>query len=351
MEKVYLVRVKAGEIPKEKLRFTLKKMGFFKSLKSNDLIALKMHFGEKGNKGQIPPKYIASLVKDLKARNFKPFLVETSTLYVGKRSNAYDHLVLAFEHGYDYQSIGAPIIMADGLRGHSSVKVKINGIHNKEVDVASDTRVYDGMLVLSHMTGHVEAGFGATIKNIGMGLASRAGKRVQHSSVKPEVNDIKCTACGRCIEWCPANAITINNSAKINKAKCIGCGECFTVCTSNAIGFDWGADKVRIQEDIAEHALGVVKDREEKNCYMTFLTSITKNCDCVANDNEVCMDDIGVLASRDPVALDQASVDMVNKHYGKDFFSHSFPDIDYTIQLKHAEKIGLGSRKYELEEL
>ena len=351
---VYFLKSSSGKLPKDKFIALLKKTGWISNLAPKSLVALKLHFGEEGNKGQIAPEYVAQFVKDIKSRNGKPFMVETGTLYAGNRSNAYDHMMLAFKHGYTYEAVGAPIIMADGVRGQAKTKVKINGQHLKEIDVASDARVYDAMLVLTHVTGHLASGLGGTIKNLGMGLSSRAGKLVQHSGMKPEVLDTKCTACNSCSEWCPANAIGVHEgdtAAKINAKLCIGCGECLTVCPVHAIKYDWNADKLKFQEKMAEYALGIVTGREKTITYVSFLTSVTRNCDCMGNDNETFFDDIGVLASTDPVAIDQASIDLVNKARGTDFFRESFPAIDPCLQLVHGEKIGLGSREYEIIEI
>ncbi|MDD5672905.1 MAG: DUF362 domain-containing protein [Chitinivibrionales bacterium] len=351
---VYFLPCQAGKIVKDKLVILLKKTGWIGSMAPGALVAIKLHFGEQEKPGPIHPAYVAQFTKDIKSRNGKPFLVETSTLYAGRRSTAYDHLLLAYEHGYTYEAVRAPIIMADGLRGQARTKVAITGQHFKEVEVASDVRVYDSLLTLSHVTGHVLCGLGAAIKNLGMGLASRAGKRAQHSALKPTVIKDKCIACNRCNEWCPANAIGVRHrgeKALIDPALCIGCGECLTVCPSGAVAFDWNADQVKFQEKMAEYALGMVTGREEGIMHVNFITAVTRDCDCMGKGSTTYFDDIGVVASRDPVAVDQAAADLVNKKYGKDFFREMYPEIDYTIQLRHGEKIGLGSREYELEEV
>lgn len=353
MEKVYLLRCRDGQVQNGRLAELIEKTGWPSRVPKNSLVALKLHFGEQGNKGQIAPRHVAEFVKVMKRRPAKPFLCETSTLYVGRRSNAYDHMMLAFEHGYTYGAVGAPIIMADGLRGQSKVKVKIPGRHNQNVEVAADVRVYDAMLVLTHVTGHMEAGLGGTIKNLGMGLSSRAGKLAQHSAAKPSVIEKKCAQCGNCTEWCPSQAITLHNgsAAVIDSGVCIGCGECLAVCPFAAIKYNWDAEITVFHERMAEYALGTVIGRQEKVAYVSFLTNVTKNCDCIGKDNETYFDDIGVIASNDPVALDQAAMDLVNQTSGKDFFRDCFPEVDPTAQLVHAERIGLGSRKYQLEEI
>lgn len=354
MAKVFLIRSNEKGLAKGSPRRILEETGWVKRLRPGDLAAIKLHFGEVGNKGQVAPEYIAKMVEASKARNAKPFLAETSTLYVGKRSNACDHILLAHAQGYTLEAVGAPIILADGLRGQARSKVKIPGKHFSEIEVASDCRVYDAMIVVTHVTGHPGAGLGGTIKNLGMGLASRAGKRKQHSAMKPEVTAKKCIACNRCSEWCPENAIGVakgEKAAQVDHEKCIGCGECLAVCPENAVRYDWGADVVGFHEKMAEYALGVVKGWESKVVYLSFLTNITRSCDCLGSENEVRCKDIGVIGSTDPVAVDQAALDLVKQEHGSDLFAEFYPGIDYAMQLEHAQAIGMGSREYELKEL
>jgi uncharacterized Fe-S center protein len=353
MSIVYFLPCVKGEVPIDKLTHLVEKTGWTTKLAADDLVAVKTHFGEEGNEGHIAPAYVARFVEAVKRLGAKPFLVETSTLYVGRRSNAVDHILLAHEHGYTVENVGAPIIMADGLRGQAQTTVKIAGRHYRDIKVASDTRVYDAMLVLTHLTGHILSGMGATIKNLGMGLVSRAGKRNQHSEMMPRVTSADCTACGRCVEWCPTGAIRLPKgarSAAIDQKTCIGCAECYAVCPAEAIAYDWNAEQRSFQEKMAEHALGVVAGLGEKVTYVTFLTSIRKDCDCMGTGYTPFVDDIGVIASNDAVAIDQAAAELVNQRFKKDFFKHLYPNLDYTIQLRHAESIGLGSREYSLVE-
>ena len=203
------------------------------------------------------------------------------------------------------------------------------------------------------MTGHMQTGFGASIKNLGMGCASRAGKLEQHSNVLPVVTQDKCEGCGICIKWCPANAIKIEDGkAVILQNKCIGCGECTVVCKAGAIEIKWSESIHNMQEKVAEYSLGVTKAiGPQRMCYVNFLTHITKDCDCMAKDEPVICDDMGIMASVDPVALDKASVDIIIKANKKDVFKIGYPDIDWAVQLNHAEAIGLGKTSYEIEEL
>ena len=202
-----------------------------KLFSAKDTVAIKTHFGEANNDTHISPMIIKEIAEQIIKLDVQCYATETSTLYAGERNNAIKHLNLAYKHGFTPNEIGIPIIMADGLYGNSEVEIKIDGIFNKKVNIAKDTVLTDGLIVVSHPTGHIVAGFGACIKNIGMGLSSRKGKLIQHSSVKPSIMPDQCVFCGKCKIWCPADAIIEeDNKMFILQDKCIGCGECLTVC-------------------------------------------------------------------------------------------------------------------------
>ncbi len=315
---------------------------------AKDMVAVKTHFGEQGSDGFVRPHFLRGLGELVKRKNGKPFLTETSTLYLGRRSNAVDHLHQAYEHGFTPQETGMPIIMADGLLGDEELEVAISGRHYRSVKIATLAVKVQGLVVVSHFTGHVAAGFGAALKNLGMGLASRRGKLLQHSTVTPTIRAKKCTACGNCVRWCPASAISVGAEgiAVIDSKKCIGCAECLAVCRFDAVGFNWSESYEVLQEKIAEHALGVVETKRGKALYINFLTRITKDCDCMDRYEPVCPD-IGILVGSDPLALDTASLDLVETRLGRPFAELSYR-IPMRRQLEHARSIGLGSSDYEL---
>ncbi len=314
-------------------------------------VAIKQHFGEKGTHGFLPPVIAAAFAAAVKKKNAKPFLTDTCTLYRGQRSNAVDHLMLCQAHGFTIDQVGCPVISADGLIGVDQVMVPIRGKHYQQVPLASAACQSHAAIILTHVTGHVACGFGAAIKNVGMGLASRAGKLNQHFQSTPQVKASVCTACGHCARWCPRDAITVKKSAVINEKLCIACGQCHAVCPVGAIGFKWDQATQVLQEKIAEHCLALHQVLDGRVCYFNFLVQVTADCDCMGGKEtplKRIFDDIGILAGRDPVAVDQASVDLVKQATGKDYFQKLRPSIDYTAQLAHAEKIGLGSRQYQL---
>jgi uncharacterized Fe-S center protein len=318
----------------------------------HDLTAIKIHFGEKDNDTHIPPAWVRPIVEEIKKNEGKPFLTDTCVLYKGTRSNAVDHLLLAHDHGFTVEQVGAPVVIADGLLGNVEKNVSIPGHIFKSVSLSSMAVEANALIVLSHVTGHLATGIGAAVKNLGMGFASRKGKLRQHSVMKPAISDKKCTGCEVCLRWCPEDAISMKGDvAWIDSKRCIGCGECLTVCRFDAVKYDWKRKDFDLQKRMAEHALGVIIGRQEKVGYMNFLTSITKDCDCFDIIQKPLFPDIGILASKDPIAIDAASLDLIRQHAGGELTDLTYPDVDPRIQLKHGEEIGLGSLEYELVEM
>jgi hypothetical protein len=332
---------------------------------SRALVAIKLHFGEKGNLAFIRPNFIRVVVDQVKALGASPFLTDANTLYVGSRADSVSHLTTAIENGFAYAVVGAPLIIADGLRGGSSRRIRIDQEIVKSAYIGAEIAEADALISVAHFKGHELSGFGGTLKNIGMGCASRAGKLVQHSGLSPKVTRKKCVACGLCVEHCAHGALSIREGkAGIDPKKCVGCGECILICANQAIDIRWNADMVLFQKKMVEHAYAVLKGKKEKTVFLNFLTQISPACDCYPHNDAPIVRDLGILAGTDPVAIDQASVDMVNhqtalegsrldshKGAGEDKFRGLYPGVDWGVQLEYAEKLGLGIRAYELVHL
>jgi len=317
-------------------------------IKKDAFTGIKLSFGEEGTSGYIKSNWLKELIKELKQKTENLFIIETNTLYREKRSNAIGHLHVANMHGYNIENLGIPIIIADGLKGIDGQNIAIRGSHFENVKLARGICETDILISISHVTGHCEAGFAASLKNLGMGCASRAGKLQQHSKTLPEVTIEKCISCGDCMSVCPVNAIGLKKKkAILVKERCIGCGECTVVCSSDAIGIKYDENAVKFQEKMVEYALGVKGALNSKIACINLLYNITKNCDCMSKNEEPFVSNIGIIGGLDAVAVDKATLDII----GIDAFKKIFPEIDPMIQINHGEKIKLGSTQYELLEV
>jgi uncharacterized Fe-S center protein len=294
----------------EKARRLFREAGIGAVAASDNFTAVKTHFGEGGNNSYVPPVFVKVIVDEVKKADGEPLLVETSTLYGGRRHNAVDHFNLAVEHGFGPEAMGCPLLFLDGLRGNLHVEEKVGLKHCDTVAVAGDFTLIPSAVIVTHLTGHMLAGMGGAIKNVAMGLASRAGKLRQHSDGHPSIKKAKCIACGTCAKWCPEDAITVGEKAVIDHARCIGCGECLAVCPADAVGFSWDASPVTFNERMAEYAFGILK--RKRAGFLTFIYRTTQDCNCMGTKGKAVCRDLGILASSDPVAVDQAGVDLVN---------------------------------------
>jgi uncharacterized Fe-S center protein len=364
MSKVYFTDLRTN--PKRnlltKIQDLLNRLKVDTHIKKNDIVAIKVHFGEKGNTAYLRPVFLRAIVERVAKGGAKPFLTDTNTLYTGSRSDAVSHMTTAVENGFDYSCVNCPIIIADGLRGNSGVKVPIKGEVLKDVSIAKEIIESDCLVAVTHFKGHELSGFGGALKNLGMGCATKEGKLAQHSSVKPIVNVNTCKGCKTCLEYCPATAISVYaKKASINESKCIGCGECLLVCPCNAIEVQWNESQDLFQKKMVEHACGALLGKEKKALFLNFLLQVSPACDCYPNSDAPIVRDIGILASTDPVSIDAASCDLVNDEQslpntairkplkkGEDKWRAMFPTIDWNIQLDHAEKLGLGERAYTI---
>ena len=333
----------------------------------NKYTAIKIHFGEPGNLAFLRPNWAKVVVDLVKEKGGKPFLTDCNTLYPGRRKDALEHLEAAQENGYSPLTVGCQILIGDGLRGTDEIYVPVEGgEYVTEAKIGSAIMEADVFISLSHFKGHEATGFGGALKNIGMGCGSRAGKMEQHADGKPRVRQSKCIGCRRCAKACGQGAIRYPNvKAVIDYDRCVGCGRCLGACPVDAIVEGQSSSNEMLCKKMAEYAKAVCQNRP---CFhISIVTDVSPLCDCYGNNDLPIVPNIGMFASFDPVALDQACADAVNAapvipgsvlgqshegcgcgHEHGDHFHRAHPDTNWEVTLDHAAKLGMGSREYEL---
>ena len=257
--------------------------------------AIKIHSGEAGNQNFLGPDFWAPIIK-----NVGGTVVECNTAYDGERNTREKHIEILRKHGWS-EHFSAEIL--DGEEEDIRLPVR-NGKHLKENYVGAGIRKYDSMLVLSHFKGHPMGGYGGAIKQLSIGLASSYGKAHIH-----------------------------------------GAGEAEKI---------WTSDHDSFLESMAEAAGSVIEFMKEKIVYINVMKNMSVDCDCCAVAEDPCMEDIGILASVDPIAIDQACIDLVYAAVNDPGQSHLIERIEsrngvHTIET--AAEIGYGSREYELVEI
>ena len=351
-----------------KLKKLIRKAGLGQIDMNGKFAAIKMHFGELGNISYLRPNYakaVADVVKELGGR---PFLTDCNTMYPGRRKNALEHLECAWENGFTPLTVGCPVLIGDGLKGTDDIGVPVaGGEYVKEARIGRAIMDADVFISLTHFKGHEMTGFGGVIKNIGMGCGSRAGKKEQHSSGKPNIRPDLCRGCLRCLAECAQDALVFDASTKkmsVDHDNCVGCGRCLGACNFDAISFEIDTAVELLNRRMAEYTKAVVDGRPA--FHISLVVDVSPNCDCHGENDAPILPNLGMFASFDPLALDQACADACLKaeplpgsqlsdnmakpdfvdHH--DHFVNSRPEAEWRTCLEHAEKIGLGSRKYEL---
>lgn len=351
--KVYFIPVSVsdnGKMMKEKIKILLQKSGVLDTIGRGDKVAAKIHFGEEGNTGYVDPELAGVICREAKAKGAQIYLSDANVLYRGRRKDSAEHRKLALEHGFTKDATGVDIVIPDDTKKDEITEVVIDQKYIKTARVGRFFLECDSLIAISHFKGHMLTGFGGAIKNVGMGCATRQGKMAQHNDLSPVVHLERCVACGACVAVCPAGALTLKDKISLDVKKCIGCANCVGVCPTFTLFIDFKAGRA-VQEKMVEYAYAVLRGKKKKAAFVNFATKINKECDCWGQENPRIAPDVGIFASLDPVAIDQASYDMVNKACQKDIFRSTHPDQNGDIQLLYAEKMGLGRRDYDLLEL
>ena len=373
---------------------SLKKLGFEEKIRSGDKVVVKTHFGALENTRYLRPSYLRFLCDYIKELDGIPSLAESCgwglpehisgkhTEYSG-RANEEEYLSVALQHGFTSETMGAPILMLDGVDGTDYEIQKISGKNFKEVLVGGRLREFDFLVLATHFKGHSGTGFGGAIKNLGIGCVSKGGKVQAHMSKKFSLKYEKCVLdCEKCVDVCPTKALSKGDDRILKKDwdKCRYCYLCRSVCEQGVFDIGNSTNEEFITQ-MVDNAKGVVEYfGDNKMFYINYAIDITWQCDCGSSDVPF-VPDIGILSSLDPVALDQACVDlthesMINPHSilsvvknlpknaNNEWFSY-IPRFDpssgkldlnedgniskhWEIQLKVAEELGLGSRDYNL---
>lgn len=367
--KVYFTDMRAhpGSNLLDKLQKLMRAAGFEALDLHKKFVAIKIHFGEPGNLAYLRPNFARAVADLVKEQGGYPFLTDCNTLYAGRRKNALEHITSAYENGFSPFSTGCHVIIADGLKGLDEVAVPVeNGELVTEAKIGRAIMDADVILSLSHFKGHENAGFGGALKNLGMGGGSRAGKMEQHCSGKPEVNPKRCVGCRQCAKFCAQNAIAYGEGkggkAHIDHALCVGCGRCIAACNFDAIRNRNASANSELNKKIAEYTKAVVTGRPQ--FHISIVMDVSPFCDCHGDNDVPIIQDVGMFASVDAVALDMACVDACNRQpalpgsllaeqleHGCDHHDHFrsiSPDTDWRTCLAHAEKIGVGTMSYEL---
>lgn len=351
-----------------KLKKLIKKAGIEQIDMDGKFVAIKMHFGELGNISYLRPNYAKAVADVVKELGGKPFLTDCNTMYPGSRKNALEHLECAWENGFTPLSVGCPILIGDGLKGTDDIDVPVNGgEYVKNAKIGRAVMDADVFISLTHFKGHEMTGFGGAIKNIGMGCGSRTGKTEQHCSGKPHIEEPMCRGCRKCQKECANGGLIFDEASRkmhVDQEHCVGCGRCLGACNFDAIVFDSDDAVELLNYRMAEYAKAVVDGRP---CFhISLVVDVSPNCDCHGENDAPILPNLGMFASFDPLALDQACADaclaadpmpgsqlsdhLADPHFHNhhDHFKNSTPESEWKSCLEHAEKIGLGSRDYEL---
>ena len=360
-----------GDTMPGKLKKLIRKAGIAQLNLEGQFVAIKIHFGELGNVSYLRPNYARAVVDVVKELGGKPFLTDCNTLYPGSRKNALEHLYCAWENGFTPLTVGCPILIGDGLKGTDDIEVPVQGgEYVKKAKIGRAVMDADVIISLTHFKGHEATGFGGALKNLGMGCGSRAGKKEQHNNGKAYVQQELCRGCRRCMRECANDGLVFDAESRkmhVDKEHCVGCGRCVGACNFDAIDFEDPNSNQMLNYRIAEYAKAVVDGRPQ--FHISMVMDISPNCDCHEENDAPILPDVGMFASFDPLALDQACVDacmkcepLPNSQLGEhlrdphfedhhDHFTNSTPESEWQSCLSHAEKIGLGTRAYELIKL
>jgi len=329
---------------------------------AGDSVAVKVHMGEYGSSAYLRPPIVRRVCDLIEETGAQPFVTDTTTLYPVGRFTASQYLATAAFNGFTEETLGAPVIIADGEQGYDGewvdIPKRVSDCSLDRIKIAREIFNADSMIVLSHLKGHELSGFGGSIKNVAMGCVTKESKAAQHRVNRGVIDLSKCTGCGQCVEACAFKALSLVEEKMVrDEEKCMNCNNCLYTCPEGVFSLPPQAKEV-FQVYLAHAAAGVLSRIRSKVAFINFVQDVTPLCDCVTPSGLSVVPDIGILASVDAVAIDRASLDLIaqSKPVGK-FANISSPDIlgeingtDSLIHVRTAQELGLGNMEYQLDE-
>lgn len=330
-------------------------------ISAGDSVAVKVHMGEYGGSAYLRPPIVRRVCDLIKEAGAKPFVTDTTTLYPLRRFTASQYLATAAYNGFTEESMGAPVVIADGEQGYDGEWVdtpkRVSDCSLDKIKIAREIFDADSMIVLSHLKGHELSGFGGSIKNVAMGCVTKESKAAQHRVNLGVIDLSKCTGCGQCIEACVFKALSLLREKIVrDEEECMNCNNCLYTCPEGVFSLPPRA-KERFQVYLAHATAGVLSRFHSKVAFINFVQDITPLCDCFTPSGLPVAPDIGILASTDVVAIDKASLDLIaqSKSGGK-FADVNSLDVlgeingtDSLIQIRTAQKLDLGNMEYQLD--
>jgi len=373
MSLVYFVSARASKSSESlvnKLDTLLEVLGIRKLARPAITALIKVHMGAPLCTRYLRPFYVRRVVDRLRELNANPIVTDTTGLDLDDpRGTADKYLRVATMHGFTPETLGAPIVIGDGDYGNNVFRVKVDGHRFREVSLAVVIKQAEALINLTHFKGHELVGIGGAVKNLAVGLAAKESKFHLHYAEKPRVEPRNCDGCGVCVEACPVNAIeTYSESVRIDPHLCIGCMACKVRCSKRAIKVVRRKSVEEVQLRMADLGAAVMKTIGRDRLFnLNFLVEVGWLCDCEHREQGwsdlPIVPDIGILASSDPVAIDVASVDLVNQAPGipgskaeevgvlapnVDKFRAIYPGVDWKRVFVACEDLGIGSTSYQL---
>lgn len=310
--------------------------------KKGDKVAIKCHMGEYGNLYYVRPPIIELIVDELKKMGCEPFLFDSNALYPGDRDTTEKHYETARKNGFIKETMGCPIVIAE-------TPIEMKSKYFGTIEIIKELYDVDGMFVISHFKSHELTTFGGAIKNIGMGGITKKSKESLHKDCLPEVGET-CTGCETCVPVCTQNAIEIKDGrAVIDADGCFGCGNCIDYCPNGVLT----TKTAPLAVGIAEVSSYYYEKLKGKMYFVNVLLDINDKCDCYpignADIGKIVAPNIGIVTANDMLAIDKASLDLVEEASNNEFGKVIMADPEK--QIKAGLEFKIGSTDYKITKI